>query len=144
MEIRKTLRKIGLALLATLLLLTTILVVHIISVTPDPIDNATIQISRIDFDDSINEEQEKEIKTVLKSLEGVKSWRINKEKGVAVFFHDNRYLQANDAVISINNNTNLKANLFELPESLANKEVCPVDRDGFAYQFSKGIQRVFN
>ncbi len=144
MEIRKILKKIGLAVLATFLLLTTVLVIHIITVTPEPIDNATLQISRIDLDSSINNTQEKEIKTVLKSLNGVKSWRINKEKGVVVFFHDNRYLQANDAVKNINNNTNLKANLFKLPESLANKEVCPVDRDGFAYQFSKGIQRVFN
>lgn len=143
MKTKTILKRTGIGILISFLVLIAVLVVHIITVTPEPLDNATLQISRIDFEAPIDIEEEKLIKSKLKSLTGVKSWRINKEKGVLVFFHDNRDLQANEAVIQIQKNTDLQPKLFKLPDGLAQKEVCPVNRDGFAYQFSKGIQRIF-
>lgn len=143
MKTSTILKRTGIGVLLSFLVLVIVLVVHIINVTPEPIDNATLQISRIDFENPISEDEEKQIKSELKLLTGVKSWRINREKGVLVFFHDYQELRAKDALVQIQQNTNLQAELFKLPAHLAQKEVCPIDRNGFAYQFSKGIQRIF-
>ena len=73
------------------LILFVVLVVHIATAKPLVVDNATLQISRIDFKEPIDSLKAKEIHRNLKSIPGVKTDRLNKETGVLVFFHDIAY-----------------------------------------------------
>ncbi|QSS97603.1 hypothetical protein [Psychroflexus sp. ALD_RP9] len=143
MNVRKLLKRTAIGLFASFFILVIILIVHIINVTPESIDNPTLQISRIDFESSLDRNTENQIKSQLKSLPAVKSWRINNDTGVLVFFYDNRYLQSQDIVSQIDKNTNLHPKLYKLSDSLAQRKVCPVDQNSFAYHFSKGVQRIF-
>jgi len=144
MNIRKLLKRTLIGLFASLFIMVFVLIIHILNVTPESIDNPTLQISWIDFETSLDRNEENQIKSQLKSLSAVKSWRINKETGVLVFFHDNRYLESQDVASHIDVNTKLNPKLYKLPDSLAQKKFCPVNQDSFAYHFSKGVQRIFN
>lgn len=144
MNIRKLFKRTLIGLFACFFIMVFILIIHILNVTSEPIDNATLQISRIDFESSLDQTEENQIKSQLKSLSAVKSWRINRETGVLVFFHDNRYLESQDIASLIDVHTNLHPKLYKLSDSLAKKKVCPVNQDSFAYHFSKGVQRIFN
>ena len=143
MKINKTVKRVALTIVGIVVLLFVVLVVHI--ATAKPIDNATIQVSRIDFKEPIDSLKAKEIHRNLKSIPGVKTDRLNIEKGVLVYFHDNRIADSKQIYDQLIAKGNYKAERFLLPASLANKQVCPVmDRDGFSYKFSRGIQRLFN
>jgi hypothetical protein len=72
-EYFKNLQKIGLTLLGIFLILTVILVVHIATAELVVIDNATMQVSRIDFTEPLTEDEVKEVKRGIKSIPGVKT-----------------------------------------------------------------------
>ena len=89
MSIKKIKILVG-SVLGVVVLLFVVLVVHIATAKPVVYDNATLQISRIDFEEAIDSAKAKEIHRNLKSIPGVKNDRINMEKGVVVYFHDNK------------------------------------------------------
>ena len=76
------------SILGLFLILSAVLVVHIVNAKPLIIDNASLQISRIDFKEPIDSLKAKEIHRNLKSIPGVKSDRLNAQTGVLVYFHD--------------------------------------------------------
>jgi hypothetical protein len=138
-------RKIKIALLSILgifLVLFGILVYHIANARP--IENANIQISRIDFDQPFDSLATVEIQKKLHEIEGVKSDIIVKNN-VVVFFHDNTLTNSKKVFDQLMLKGNYNANLFIVPANIANAQVCPViKKDGFKYKFSKFIQSVFN
>ena len=127
------------------LILFVVLVVHIATAKPLVIDNASLQISRIDFKEPIDSLKAKEIHRNLKSIPGVKTDRLNRETGVLVFFHDLKVVDSKyiyDKLIAMGN---YKAERFTLPKELEIKMACPVmNEDSSSYKFSRGIQRIFN
>jgi hypothetical protein len=126
-------------------LLFLILVVHIATAKPLEVDNASLQISRIDFKEPIDSLKAKEIHRNLKSIPGVKTDRLNKETGVLVFFHDIKVADSKTIYNKLMAMGNYKAERFVLPKELENKTACPVmNDDSFSYKFSRGIQRIFN
>ncbi|WP_445714656.1 hypothetical protein [Flavobacterium sp.] len=141
-------RKFKIALgiiLGSLLTLFIVLVVHIATAKPLVVDNATLQISRIDFQEPIDSVKAKEIHRNLKSIPGVKTDRLSKEKGVLVFFHDIKVADSKTIYNKLMTMGNYKAKRFVLPKELENKTACPVmNEDSFSYKFSRGIQRIFN
>ena len=141
-------RKIKIALGSTFIiffLLFLILVVHIATAKPLEVDNASLQISRIDFKEPIDSLKAKEIHRNLKSIPGVKTDRLNKETGVLVFFHDIKVADSKTIYNKLMAMGNYKAERFVPPKELENKTACPVmSEDSFSYKFSKGIQRIFN
>lgn len=141
-------RKFKIALgiiLGSLLTLFIVLVVHIATAKPLVVDNATLQISRIDFQEPIDSVKAKEIHRNLKSIPGVKTDRLNKETGVLVFFHDIKVADSKTIYNKLMTMGNYKAKRFVLPKELENKTACPVmNEDSFSYKFSRGIQRIFN
>ncbi|WP_284650873.1 hypothetical protein [Flavobacterium terrisoli] len=142
MKINKTVKRIVWSVLGTGLLLFVILVYHIANARP--VENATIQISRIDFDKPFDSLSTVAIKEKLHSIKGVKSDIIVK-KNVVVYFHDNTVADSKKVYDELMNKGDYRAERFILPPSLANKQVCPVmKKDGFKYKFSKFIQGVFN
>jgi len=126
-------------------LLFVVLVVHIATAKPVEVDNATIQISRIDFNEPLDSLKSKEIHRNLKSIDGVKNIKIVPEKGVVVYFHDNRIANSEQVFAQLSAKGNYQAERFVISDELAAKKVCPVmNTDSFSYKFSRGIQRIFN
>ncbi len=126
-------------------LLFLVLVVHIATAKPLEVDNASLQISRIDFKEPIDSLKAKEIHRNLKSIPGVKTDRLNKETGVLVFFHDIKVADSKTIYNKLMTMGDYKAERFVLPKELENKTACPVmTEDSFSYKFSRGIQRIFN
>lgn len=119
-----------------------ILVYHI--AVARPVENATIQVSRIDFDKPFDSLTTIEIKQKLHTIAGVKSEIIVK-RNVVVYFHDNQIADSKKVYDELMTKGNYEAERFVLPENLANKQVCPVmKKDGVSYKFTKFVQGIFN
>lgn len=138
-------RKVKIALLSVLgffLLMFAILVYHIASMRP--VENATIQVSRIDFDKPFDSMSAVDIKQKLHEIPGVKSEIIVK-RNVVVYFHDNRIADSKKVYDELMTTGHYNAQRFILPEGLASQQVCPVmKKDGMSYKFTKFVQGVFN
>lgn len=138
-------RKIKIAALSVLgffFLMFIILVYHI--ATARPVESATIQVSRIDFDKPFDSVSAIDIKQKLHDIDGVKSEIIIK-RNVVVYFHDNKVADSKKVYDELMHKGNYKAERFLLPEGMAAKQVCPVmKRDGISYRFTKFVQRIFN
>ncbi|WP_333599124.1 hypothetical protein [Flavobacterium sp.] len=142
MSINKKVKIALLSILGFVLLLFIILVYHI--ATAKPIENATIQVSRIDFDKPFDSLSTIDIKQKLHTIAGVKDEIIVK-RNVVVYFHDNRIADSKKVYNELMAKGNYKAERFILPANLANKQVCPVmKKDGISYKFTKFIQGIFN
>lgn len=141
MRINKKIKIFLLSILGIFLLLFAILVYHIANARP--IENATIQISRIDFDKPFDSLGAIQIKEKLHSIKGVKSDIIVKNN-VVVYFHDNLIVNSEKVYAELMAKGDYNAKRFVLPASLANKQACPVmKKDGFRYKFSKFVQSIF-
>lgn len=133
------------SVLAFSTLLFVVLVVHIATAKPIVIDNASLQISRIDFKEPLDSIKAKEIHRNLKKIPGVKTDRINIETGALVFFHDLKIADSKTIYDKLMAMGNYKAERYIVSNELASKQVCPVmNEDSFSYKFSRGIQRIFN
>jgi hypothetical protein len=142
MKFNKKIKTALLSILGIFLLLFVILVYHI--ATARPLENATIQVSRIDFDKPFDSLSTIDIKQKLHSIDGVKDEIIIK-RNVVVYFHDNRIADSKKVYNQLMAKGNYKAERFVLPENLASKQVCPVmKKDGISYKFTKLVQKVFN
>lgn len=142
---KRKLKFIAMGLIGTTLLLLIILVWHIATAKPIKYDNATMQISRIDFQEPLDSIKIKEIHRNLKSIPGFISDSYNIKNNVVVFFHDNKIADSKKMVDQLIQKGNYKATRYVLPKGMEAKQVCPVIEEGsFSYHFSKGIQRIFN
>ena len=142
MTIGKKIKIAVLSVLGFFLLMLLILVYHI--ATARPLENATIQVSRIDFDKPFDSMATVDIKQKLHDITGVKSEIIVK-RNVVVYFHDNKIADSKKIYDELMAKGNYKAERFILPANMANKEVCPVmKKDGISYKFTKFIQGIFN
>lgn len=145
MKLNKTIRIAIGSILGTFLVLFVILVAHIATAKPIVYDNANLQISRIDFKQPIDSLTAKQIHRQMKTIPGVKNDKLNPETGVMVYFHDNRVTNSKKVFTALMAQGNYKAEPFTVPAALAGKQVCPVmNKDGFTYKFSRGIQRIFH
>lgn len=142
MTTRRKIKIAAFSVLGFLLLMFMILVYHI--ATARPIENATIQVSRIDFDKPFDSMSAVDIKQKLHDINGVKSEIIVK-RNVVVYFHDNRIADSKKIYDELMQTGHYKAERFLLPEGMANKQVCPVMKeDGISYKFTKFVQGIFN
>jgi len=138
-------KKVKIALWSVLgfsLLMFAILVYHIATVRP--VENATIQVSRIDFDKPFDSITAVAVQQQLHEIPGVKSEIIVK-RNVVVYFHDNRIADSKKIYDELMTKGQYNAQRFLIPEALANKQVCPVmKKDGISYKFTKFVQGVFH
>ena len=145
MKINKKVKIIVGSILGIFVLLFLVLVVHIATAKPLVIDNASLQISRIDFKEPIDSLKAKEIHRNLKKIPGVKTDRLNIETGVLVYFHDIKIANSEEIYNQLVALGDYKAERYILPKGLENKTACAVmTEDSFSYKFSRGIQRIFN
>ena len=142
---KRKLKIIALSLIGTTFLLFVVLVIHIATAKPVEYDNATMQISRIDFQEPLDSMKIREIHRNLKSIPGFINDNYNLKNNVVVFFHDNKVADSKKMYDELMKKGNYKATLFTLPKGMESKKVCPVIQEGsFSYHFSRGIQRIFN
>ena len=142
MKVTKKIRVIVLSILGFFLLMFVILVYHI--ATAKPVENATIQVSRIDFDKPFDSISALDIKEKLHRIPGVKRDIIIK-RNVVVYFHDNQIADSKKIYDQLMTTGNYNAQRFLLPANLANKQVCPVmKKDGARYKFTKFVQGIFH
>ncbi|MGK4566356.1 hypothetical protein [Flavobacterium sp. 3HN19-14] len=85
MKINKKVKIAISSILGVFLLLFVVLVVHIVLAKPVEIDNATLQISRIDFKEPIDAAKEKEIHRDMKSIPGVINPKFFPGKRIGLF-----------------------------------------------------------
>jgi hypothetical protein len=131
-----------LTILGIFLLMFGILVYHIASIKP--VESATMQVSRIDFDKPFDSMASIDIKQKLHEISGVKSEIIVK-RNVVVYFHDNKITNSKKVYDQLMTTGDYSARRFIIPDVLANKQVCPVmKKDGVSYKFTKFIQGIFN
>ena len=142
MKINKKIKIALISILGFFILMFIILVYHI--ATARPLDNTTIQVSRIDFDKPFDSLSTIDIKQKLHTIAGVKSEIIVK-RNVVVYFHDNKIADSKKIYSELMTKGNYNAERFTIPANLANQQVCPVmRRDGISYKFTKFVQRIFN
>ncbi|WP_293895978.1 hypothetical protein [Flavobacterium sp.] len=135
--------KIGLLSVTGFILLMFIILVYHIA-TARPLENATIQVSRIDFAKAFDSISAIDIKQKLHNIPGVKSDIIIK-RNVVVYFHDNKIADSKKVYDELMTTGHYNAQRFILPEGLANKQVCPImKKDGISYKFSHFVQSIFN
>lgn len=141
MSIKKKIKIAVLSILGITLVLFVVLVYHIANARP--IENANIQVSRIDFDQPFDSLSTIQIKEKLHSIQGVKSDIIVKNN-VVVYFHDNTVADSKKVFAELMTKGDYKAQRFILPATMANNQVCPVmKKDSFKYKFSKWVQKHF-
>lgn len=144
MKINKKLKIALLSVLGIIVLFFAILVFHIATAKPIVHENATIQVSRIDFNKPFDSLSTIDITKNIKNIKGVKSEVIVK-RNVVVYFHDNKITNSKKVFAQLMAMGDYKAKRFIIPASLASKSVCPaMNKNSFNYKFSKAIQRIFN
>lgn len=143
-----TRKKIKIAIgsvLGIILLLFAVLVIHIATAKPVQLDNASLQISRIDFKEPIDSLKAKEIHRAMKSIVGVKNPKFYPEKNVLVYYHDLKVVNSEGVFNQLMSKGDYKAERLVIPVDIASRKVCPaMDQDSFSFKFSRGIQRIFN
>lgn len=145
MKIHKGIKIAAGSILGIFLVLFTVLVVHIATAKPKVYDNATLQISRIDFKESIDSVKAKEIHRNMKSIAGVKNPKFYPEKNVLVYYHDMKIANSEQVFNALMEKGNYKAERLIIPANIASKQACPVmDENSFKYKFSRGVKRIFN
>lgn len=145
MKINKKVKIAVGSILGIFLLLFIVLVVHIATVKPTVYDNATMQISKIDFQDPIDSLMAAKITADMKGIEGVKNPLVVADKKTVVYFHDMNIANSEQVYNELMKKGTYNAKRFVVSKELASKEVCPVmDENSFSFKFSRGIQRIFN
>ncbi len=141
---KRNVKRILVAAGSIFMLLFLVLVIHIATAKPVTIELATWQVSRFDFKQPIDSITAKKIEYDLSAIAGVKG-DILVKNNVVVFFHDNTVTNNQKVFDAFTAKGYKDVSVFTVPAALANKKVCPaMKQDGFAYHFSKGIQRIFN
>lgn len=129
--------------LASVFLLTITIYFTYVMLTPEKIDNPTIQVSRIDLDNTIDTSQIPSIKQKLKSIKGVKDEIIIKNN-VIVYFHDNTVTNSRKVFDQFSKLIDCNARMFVVPPDLVSKNVCPVTGDnGFVARITRTVNKIF-
>ena len=143
MKINKKVKIAVLSIIGIFLLLFAVLVYHIASAKP--IDNATMQISRIDFKEPIDAVKAKEISTNMKSITGVINPHYFPKTNAVVYLHDMKVINSKQVFEQFMQKGTFKADRYVVPKNLAGKEVCPVmAENSFKAKFARQVQRIFN
>ena len=134
--------KVGKYVLASLAVLTIVLVVHLVMVIK-PVPNATMQISRIDFNKSLNDAEAADIIASIKKVESVKFTSVNKEEGFLIYSHDNTKVDANEAYRTFKNT--YSGNALKYVAIASAETGCPMQiKNTVASRFISGIQTLIN
>ncbi len=140
----KTVKKVLVILGGIVVMFIAILIYHIITAKPAVYENATIQVNRIDFENTIDSVQAKQICADLRSIKGLTTDSIIVKRNVVVYFHNNKITNSEKVFNELMQKRPYKAERFLLPASMENKAVCPIDQNSISYKAFKTINQFFN
>ncbi len=144
MNMKRRIRSGLLALLAVFFFLFTALIIHIATAPSLEVDNATLQIARIDFHQPLTPEKAKELHRQMRAIKGVTHDKFFADKGVLVYWLDNRVTDSQRVFEQLMAKGDYDAERFTVPQHLAQQRVCPaMDPNSFKYRFSIAVQRLF-
>ena len=144
MKPKSILKKILITLGTLIFLFFAIFIFHVITAKPEKIDCPNDQVSRIDFKNNIDSIQAKQICKDLRTIKGLTSDSIIVKRNVVVYFHNNTITNSEKVFNELMSKGKYDAARFILPPSMANKPVCPVDKNSFGYKLSKTVNHFFN
>ncbi len=144
MKINTTLKKGLWGVLTIIVLFFAIFVYHIITAKPAVYESQHLQVSRIDFKTNIDSVNAKQICSDLRSIKGLTTDSIIVKRNVVVYFHNNTITNSEKVYDELMSKGKYDAQRYILPESLANKEVCPVDQNSASYKLLKQVNQLFN
>jgi hypothetical protein len=144
MKTRKILKRGLLVLSVITVLFFGILIFHIVTAKPAVYDTPNLQISRIDFKNTIDSAQAKKICSDLRSIKGLTSDSIVVKRNVVVYFHNNSITDSKKVYDELMTKGHYDAHRFILPANMANKEVCPIDQNSFSYKMARSLNQIFN
>jgi thiosulfate reductase cytochrome b subunit len=121
-----------------------VLAVHIYMVTkPQKGSIATITMSRIDFPDSLSNEEGIQIKSFLMNKEGVKDVRVNFSNGHIICLYDRKRHSPHDLVEKISQTLKLEANLYQPTDEMLAQSCPAIDKNSITYKLGAFFQRSF-
>jgi hypothetical protein len=142
MKFTKNSKRLLAYVLGISLLFFAILIFHIASFKQ--LDNATVQISRIDFKNDLDSLSANLIKKQMHLIAGVKQEIIIK-KNVLVYFHDNKLADSKTIFNQLMQKGNYEAKRFEVPAEMMGKKVCPImSSNSLSYKFSNLVKQILN
>lgn len=144
MKTNKIFKKVLWAGLTIVVLFIAIFIFHIITAKPAVYDTPNLQVSRIDFKSNIDSVQAKKICADLRTIDGLTSDSIIVKRNVVVYFHNNKITNSEKVYNELMTKGKYDAQRYILPESFANKEVCPVDQNSASYKFFQKVNQFFN
>ncbi|NVJ48210.1 MAG: hypothetical protein HWE21_00080 [Cytophagia bacterium] len=141
---KRLILRIGLYSLGVAILLCVVLVAHILAVTK-PSNNTHVnwQLSRIDFENSLNDEQAQQILKAIKSIDGIKNTFVNNEQGTLVYSYQAGQLSNEEVYNQFTQKVDLAAKPYVAPP-IDEASGCPVmDKESLSYRFSSFVQKTF-
>jgi len=144
---KRKVTKIAIWTVSVFLVLTGILFVHIYLVTrnKDFGSNKNIQMSRIDFKQSVSTEEANKIQAFVKNMPGITGTLFNTDNGVLIYTYKNDQQNSLDVYTKLMKHGHYKAERFVVPASEASNG-CPVmnDKDSFNGKLTAYIAHLFN
>ncbi len=119
------------------------MLVHIAVVnTSDTYVNATIQLARIDFNESLEKEEIQRILGKVKNTQGVKSLYYNPNTCIMTGMFDNRFLTSQSLYEEVQKYSVKESKLF-IPDPELLENSCPITgKNSLAFKFSHWIKNI--
>ncbi|MFN3756519.1 MAG: hypothetical protein ACK4RM_06160 [Flavobacterium sp.] len=140
----KTLKIIFFSMSIVVFCLFIVLIVHIAKAPRLKVDHSTWQLSTVIFDEPLDENQMKMIRSILRNKEGVKKEHFRPEQGLVLFYHDQLQVKAIEVYEHLKTRLPYSLKLYQSPAEASNQRVCPaMEPDSYKYQFSVFVQELF-
>lgn len=134
------------SLLGVAVLFFAVLLVHIVIMVKNrpPVENATIQMARADFNEPIDATAATKIQNEIKEQPGVKSTYFNSKTNILVYTFDNRDNDAQDIYNKTIKNSGF-ASVRKIYSAEESKTGCPVmDNNSFYGKLTKVVTSIVN
>ena len=124
------------------MLLSATLVAHIAMVTNKSIVNSTLNLSRIDVEDSLSEGDVANLKSKINAIPGVHKTYVNAEAGTIVYGYYKDQQNPDAVYASLSNETDYRLTKFEVSEEDLAKGCPAFDESSLTFKVGTFVQNV--
>ena len=126
------------------MLLSATLVAHIYMVTQDPVVNSNLNLSRIDVEDSLSQEDVAQIKSLLNAMPGIHKTYVNADAGTIVYGYYNDQQNPDAVYASLSKSTDYRLKKFEVSEEDLVKGCPAFDENSLTFKVGTFVQNVIH
>lgn len=141
---RKKIIRIALILVGVFVLLSATLVAHIYMVTSEPVVNSSLNLSRIDVEDSLSKEDVAQLKSKVSAIPGVHKTYINADAGTIVYGYYNDQQNPDAVFASLSSSTDYRLTKFEVSEEDLAKGCPAFDESSITFKVGAFVQNVIH